>query len=83
MSKSKELLLKAKQKSGKLAVVGAGAGATLLASAQTFALDAASNTEITTALESANTSTGLVVAGLITLAAVVTGLGLVYKLLGK
>ena len=79
MSKSKELLLNAKQKSGQAIV----AGTALVLSSQVFALDDASNTAVTAALDSGETSVGLVVAGLIGIAAVVAGFSLVYSLLKR
>ncbi|PCK00931.1 MAG: hypothetical protein COA42_23680 [Alteromonadaceae bacterium] len=83
MSKSKSLLLEAKQKSGKWAVVGGTVLGSVLASPMVMALTDDQNTEVTTAMAGGATSVGLVVSGLIAMAAVVVGLALVYKLLGK
>ena len=83
MSKAKALLLEAKQKSGKLSVVGTGVAGSFLASPAVMALTTDQNTEVSTAMAGGATSVGLVVSGMITMVAIIVGLSLVYKLLGK
>ncbi len=83
MSETKSLVLKAKQKSSRNAAILVTGLSSAFASVQAFALDQDANDQITVALTGAQTSTNLVVVGLIGLAAVVCGLGLAYKLMGK
>jgi len=58
------------------------AGSAVLAS-PVMALTTDQNTEVSSALTSGGVSVSLVVGGLITLAAILTGFGIVYRLLAK
>ena len=59
------------------------AGAFALTSGPVLALSEAQNTEVTAALDAGAVTVGLVVNGLIGLAALLTGFFIVYKLLSK
>jgi|GEM_PF-1756602 len=64
------------------AVVSAGVGS-MAASSGAFAIAAAQNAAVTTAFTDGSASVQLVVAGIITLAATLTGVALIYKWLSK
>jgi len=83
MSKAKTQALESKQKSSKFAIVGGSIATAVLASPAAMALSDANNTAATAALSGGEVSVGLVVTGLIGIAAVVAGFSLVYSLLRK
>lgn len=64
-------------------VVAGSVVGSVLVSSSAFAVDAAGNTAITEAFTAGGISVGVVVAGVIAIAAAMTGLGLIYGWLKK